>query len=260
MAKSASDKPTASADEALKRRKKQARQEAKLMLEIEAAKRALKKAQKKQSRAQARLEERSTSVHTLETRLAELCAKSVEPEIAAPPQSVELVHQQEQAELESSIGNSNGKQQALPDQEDQGEITALTERTVSLLQAEAGMGIASSPETETSTFADEEQKSPFVEEARPSEVMVMTKDVTEGEAALDKKPATESDPSPTKTTPGKASTQKTDAARTSTATKRSTSSSTAAKRPASQSTTTKRPASRSQSTRKSPSDTENKGA
>jgi hypothetical protein len=204
MAKSASDKPTASADEALKRRKKQARQEAKLMLEIEAAKRALKKAQKKQSRAQARLEERSTSVHTLETRLAELRAKSVEPDIAAPPQSAELVYQQEQAELESSIGNSNGKQQA-------------------------------SPETGTSTSVDEEQKPPFVEEAIPSEAMVMTNDVTEEEAVQGKKTATESDPSLT-TTPGKASTQKTAAARTLTA--------------------TKRPAGRSQSTRQSHSDAE----
>jgi hypothetical protein len=76
MAKSASDKPTASAEEALKRRKKQARREAKLMLAIEAAKRALNKAQRKQTKAQARLEERSTSVHTLEARLAELRAQS----------------------------------------------------------------------------------------------------------------------------------------------------------------------------------------
>ena len=38
MAKTASDKPSASADEALKQRKKQARREAKLMLEIEEAK------------------------------------------------------------------------------------------------------------------------------------------------------------------------------------------------------------------------------
>ena len=55
MAKKASDKPSASAEEALKRRKKQARQEAKLMMEIEEANKDLKKAQKKQSKAQARL-------------------------------------------------------------------------------------------------------------------------------------------------------------------------------------------------------------
>src|SRR6266487_1523335 len=56
MAKTTSDKPSASAGEALKRRKKQAGQEAKLMLEIEAANKDLKKAQKRQSKAQAQLE------------------------------------------------------------------------------------------------------------------------------------------------------------------------------------------------------------
>jgi predicted nuclease with TOPRIM domain len=79
MAKTTSDKPSASAEEALKRRKKQARREAKLMLEIEEANKDLKKAQKKQSRAQASLEARSAYVHTLETRLEELRAPSLEP-------------------------------------------------------------------------------------------------------------------------------------------------------------------------------------
>jgi hypothetical protein len=228
MAKSASDKPNASAEEELKRRKKRARREAKLMLAIEAAKRAEKKAQKKQARVQARLEARSSSVHTLEAQLAELRAQSVAPEIAAPPQSAELVHQQEPTEMESSIVSSNGKQLAPHDQEYQDNA---------LPQVEGGIGTASSlSETETSASTDQEQRPPLVEEATPPEVRVMTKDVTE------------SDTSPTTMTSGKASTQKTAAARTSTATKRSTS----------PSTTTKRPASRSQ--RKSPSDTENKGA
>jgi hypothetical protein len=48
MAKTASDKPSAPAEEALKLQKKQARREAKLMLEIEEAKKQLKNAQKKQ--------------------------------------------------------------------------------------------------------------------------------------------------------------------------------------------------------------------
>ncbi len=218
MAKTASDKPTASAGEELKRRKKQARQEAKLMLEIEAANKDLKKAQKKQSKAQARLEERSTYVQTLEARLAELRAQSLEPAIAAPPQSAEL--EQEQVELESSIVSSNGKQLA-------------------------------SPETGTSTSTDEEQKPPFVEEATPSEVMAGT----EEEAVPGNETATETEPAPTPTTPGKAGTQKTTAARTSTAAKPPTNPSTATKRPANQSATTKRPASRSQSTRQSHSDT-----
>ena len=65
MAKTASDTPSASAEKALSRRKKQARREAKLILEIEKANKNIKKAQKKQAQAQARLEERSTaSPHT----------------------------------------------------------------------------------------------------------------------------------------------------------------------------------------------------
>ena len=115
MAKTTSDKPSASAAEALKRQKKQARREAKLMLAIEKAKKDLKKAQKKQAKAQARLEAQSTSLHTLETRLAELRAPGPEPAIETPPQSAELEHQQEPSELESSIGSSDGKQPASPE-------------------------------------------------------------------------------------------------------------------------------------------------
>ena len=150
---------------ALKRRKKQARQEAKLMLEIGAANKDLKKAQKRQSKAQARLEARSTSLQTLEAKLAELRAQSLEPEIAAPPQSAELEHQQEPSELESSIGSSDGKQPA-------------------------------SPETGDSTSTDEEQHAPVVEETAPSEVIVATKDMIERQAVQNQETATESDTSP----------------------------------------------------------------
>ena len=199
MAKTASDKPTAPAEEALKRRKKQARQEAKLMLEIEAAKRDLKKAQKRQSKAQARLEERSTYVQTLEARLAELRAPGPEPEIAAPPRSAAAEHQQEQAELENGIGSSNGKQLA-------------------------------SPVTGASTSTDEEQKPSFVEEVTPSPVM--TKDVTESEPAP---PTIPVKASTQKTTAARTSTATKRPASPSTATKRSTNPSTATKRPASRS-------------------------
>jgi hypothetical protein len=48
----ASDESPVSAEKVLKRQKKQARREAKLMLEIEAAKKDLKKAQKKPSKVQ----------------------------------------------------------------------------------------------------------------------------------------------------------------------------------------------------------------
>src|SRR6266702_2844382 len=198
MATTASDTDPSpeSATEALKRRKKQARQEAKLMLAIEEAKKAQKKAQKRQSKAQARLEARTTSVQTLEARLAELRAPGPEPEIAASPQSAELEHQQEQAEMESSIVSSNGKQLASHDQEYQGEISALTDQEIALLQVEGGIStVFSSSETGTSTSTDQEQKHPFVEEATPSEVMVMTNDVTERETVQAKKIAPESDTS-----------------------------------------------------------------
>ena len=74
MAKTRSDKPSASAEEALKRRKKQARQEAKLMLAIEEANKDLKRAQKKQAKAQSLVEAQSAHIQTLEAHMAELRA------------------------------------------------------------------------------------------------------------------------------------------------------------------------------------------
>ena len=223
MAKTASDANTqsASAEQALKRRKKQARREAKLMLEIEEAQKDLKQAQKQQSKAQARLEAQSTSLQTLEARLAELRAQSLEPEIGTPPQSAELEHQQEPSELESSIGSSDGQQLASLDQEDQGEIAVLTDQAISLPQVEDGIGNASSSsETGTSTSTDAEPTPPIVEEATPSEVMVVTDEVTERAAVQDNETATETEPAPTPTSTGKAPAQKTAAARKPAATKR----------------------------------------
>jgi hypothetical protein len=211
MAKTTSDKPSASAEEALKRRKKQARQEAKLMLEIEAVNTDLKKAQKRQSKAQARLEARSTSLQTLEAKLAELRAPSLEPEITAPSQSAELERQQEPSELESGIAHSDGNQQA-------------------------------SPETGVSTFTDEKQHAPVVEETTPSEAIVVTNEVTEGsEAAVVQDNETATEPAPTPTTPRKAPAQKTVATRKPAVTKRPTSPSTATRRPASRSQSTGQP-------------------
>jgi hypothetical protein len=211
MAKTTSDKPSASAEEALKRRKKQARQEAKLMLEIEAANKDLKKVQKRQSKAQTRLEARSTSLHALEAKLAELRAPSLEPETAAPSQSAELERQQEPSELESGIAHSDGNQQA-------------------------------SPETGVSTFTDEKQHAPVVEETTPSEAIVVTNEVTEGsEAAVVQDNETATEPAPTPTTPRKAPAHKTVATRKPAVTKRPTSPSTATKRSASRSQSTRQP-------------------
>src|SRR6266567_5208259 len=87
LATTASDEPSVSAEKVLKRQKKQARREAKLMLEIEAAKKDLNKAQKKQSKAQARLEKRSATLHDLEARLEELHAQSPQAATDATSQS-----------------------------------------------------------------------------------------------------------------------------------------------------------------------------
>ena len=102
MAKKASDKPSTSAEEALKRQKKQARQEAKLMLAIGEAYRDLKKAQKKQAKAQALVETHSAHVQTLEAKMAELRAPTPEPAIETPPPGIELEHQQDPSETGTS--------------------------------------------------------------------------------------------------------------------------------------------------------------
>ena len=199
MAKTTSDKPSASAEEALKRQKKQARREAKLMLEIEAANKDLKKAQKKQSKAQARLEERSAYAHMLETRLEELRAPSLEPAIVMPPDSAELERQQEPSEPDGGIAHSDGYQQA-------------------------------SPQTEASTFTGKGQYDPVVEETTPSKAKVATNEVTEGsEVARVQDIETASESPPTQTTPRKAPAQRTAATRKPTATKRPTRPSTATK-------------------------------
>lgn len=92
MATTASDEPSVSAEKVLKRQKKQARREAKLMLEIKAAKKDLNKAQKKQSKAQARLEERITTLHTLEAHLEELRSQS--PQAATGAESTSLLNEE----------------------------------------------------------------------------------------------------------------------------------------------------------------------
>ncbi len=211
MTKTTIDKPYASAEVSLKRRKKQARREAKLMLEIEEADKDLKKAQKKQSKAQARLEARSTSLHTLEAKLAELRASGLEPAIEASPDSTEVERQQEPSELDSGIAHSDGNQQA-------------------------------SPEAGASTFTDEEQHAPVVEETPPSEAIVVTNEVTEGsEVAVVQDNETATEPAPTPATPRKPPAQKTVATRKPAVTKRPTRPSTATKRPASRSQSARQP-------------------
>ena len=112
LATTASDEPSVSAEKVLKRQKKQARREAKLMLEIEAAKKDLNKAQKEQSKAQARLEERSATLHTLEARLEELHAQSPQAATGAEPTS--LLSEETRLPESSVVMIDAAKMDALP--------------------------------------------------------------------------------------------------------------------------------------------------
>jgi hypothetical protein len=126
MAKTTSDKPSASAEEALKRRKKQARQEAKLMLAIEEANKDLKRAQKKQAKAQALVEAQSAQVQTLEAHMALLRAPGPEPEMVAPPQSAELEYQQEPSETGSSTSTATEPAPSIVEEVTVSEVTVVT--------------------------------------------------------------------------------------------------------------------------------------
>src|SRR6266568_5893179 len=180
MAKTARDKPSASTEEALQRQKKQARKEAKLMLAIEEAKKDLKQAEQKIAKAQTRKEARSAYLFTLEASLAELRAQSPESKVDTPPPGTGWEYQQEQPEMESGIGGSDGNQLASSDQEYQDEITALTDPASALPQVEEVIGISSSSsDTGTPTSIEEEQTSPLGEEAPSPEIIVVTKAMTE---------------------------------------------------------------------------------
>jgi DNA repair exonuclease SbcCD ATPase subunit len=107
-----SDEPSVSAEKVLKRQKKQARREAKLMLAIKAANKDLKKAQKKQSKAQARLEKRNASLQTLEARLEELRAQS--PQAATGAESTSLLNEETRLPEGTVVMIDAAKMDALP--------------------------------------------------------------------------------------------------------------------------------------------------
>jgi hypothetical protein len=67
-----------------KKRKKQAKKEANMMLEIEEAKSSIQKAEKKLANAHARLEARNTHLRTLEAALSEFRASHEQTEVSAP--------------------------------------------------------------------------------------------------------------------------------------------------------------------------------
>ena len=100
MAKKASTKTSSSDAEVNEQqmRKKQAKREAKLMLEIRETKVRIEKAEKNLAKAQAKLEARNAHLRTLETDLSEFRTSHEETEVSAPDAG--FGHQTEQPELE----------------------------------------------------------------------------------------------------------------------------------------------------------------
>lgn len=100
MAKKASANSSSSVatDNEQKMRKKQAKREAKLMLEIEEAKGNVQKAEKKVAKAQTELEARNAHLRTLEGNLNHMRTPSEETEVSAP--DVGFDHQSGQPEQE----------------------------------------------------------------------------------------------------------------------------------------------------------------
>jgi hypothetical protein len=103
MAKKASANSASPADtnNEQKKRKKQAKREAKLMLEIEEAKGSVQKAEKKVAKAQTRLEAQNAHLRTLEGKLTGIRTPQEETEVSAPDAGFD--HQGGQPEQEEEI-------------------------------------------------------------------------------------------------------------------------------------------------------------
>ncbi len=89
MAKKHNSAPAVEEADEQKKRKKQAKKEARMMLEIEGAKVSIQKAEKKLAKAQATLEARNTHLHTLEVELSEFRASHEETQVKARPGDLE---------------------------------------------------------------------------------------------------------------------------------------------------------------------------
>jgi hypothetical protein len=87
-----------------KMRKKQAKREAIMMLEIEQTKVSIEKAEKKLAKAQVRLEARNAHLRTLEADLSESLTSHKEIEVSAPDAGFD--HQSGQPEIEEEAEKS----------------------------------------------------------------------------------------------------------------------------------------------------------
>lgn len=106
MAKTMIQEKNATSQDAKKQRKKQARQEAKLMLKVEEAKKAMQKAEAKVAKAQTNLHGRNTELHKLEDQLSHLRSGQQEPAVAqAEPALQDVSSPQAEQDKQS---NQNG--------------------------------------------------------------------------------------------------------------------------------------------------------
>jgi hypothetical protein len=116
MAKKSNTSPEVEDVDEQKKRKKQAKKEAKMMLEIEEAKVSIQKAEKKIAKDQARLEARNTHLRTLEADLTEFRTSHEETVIQAQPgkseqETAQLVPADEEATIVPDTGfdHQNGQ-------------------------------------------------------------------------------------------------------------------------------------------------------
>jgi septal ring factor EnvC (AmiA/AmiB activator) len=109
-----SSSPDSAVDEQ-KKRKKQAKREAKVMLEIEETKASIQQVEKKLAKAQVKLGVRNAHLRTLETDLSELRTSQEETEVSAPDAGFD--HQTGQPEPEEITVNSNQQDTVSSNQE-----------------------------------------------------------------------------------------------------------------------------------------------
>src|SRR5213596_845427 len=104
MAKKASttSAPVAEVNEQ-KKRKQQAKREAKMMLEIEETKASIEKAEKKLAKAQASLEARNAHLRTLEADLSEFRTSHEETEVSTPDADFDQQIGQPEIEEETEV-------------------------------------------------------------------------------------------------------------------------------------------------------------
>ena len=125
---------TVTTDEAQKKRKKQAKREAKAMLAIEQAKVSIEKAEQKLTKAQTRVEARTARLRTREANLAEIRSSHEVTEVSAPDSGLD--QQQGQPEQTKESTNSNQSDPSTSDQKKQPDVLTPTDQETSTPSSE----------------------------------------------------------------------------------------------------------------------------